>query len=97
MLCSQFRFPIVRPWICRKNILIPDILYGVGLGTASTAVCFDSEPEHLSPPGFNGTRYDTVQTLKLIGGPRMDVMQLNVQKLNSLLEVICLMRCMHIA
>jgi hypothetical protein len=38
-----------------------------------------------------------VQTLKLIGGPRRDVVQLNVQKLNSLLEVICLMRCMHIA
>jgi hypothetical protein len=23
MLCTQFRFPIVRPWLCRKNILIP--------------------------------------------------------------------------
>jgi hypothetical protein len=23
MLCNQFRFPIVRPWLCRKNTLIP--------------------------------------------------------------------------
>jgi hypothetical protein len=23
MLCNQFRLPIVRPWFCRKNTLIP--------------------------------------------------------------------------
>jgi hypothetical protein len=23
MLSKEFRFPIARPWLCRKNLLIP--------------------------------------------------------------------------
>jgi hypothetical protein len=60
-------------------------------------VYFDLARESLSPPGFEGIKYDTVQMLELTGDPNMDVVQFDIQKLSSLFDVILPIRRMHIA
>jgi hypothetical protein len=93
-----FPFPFNAPAFPNDivGLLTPCFYHSIrGLGLASTPVRFSSAHEQSSISRFEGTKYDTVQGLELIGAPSRDEVQVNIQELSSLLEVTCPMRRTH--